>query len=561
MINYADQNKITYRIINMQYHKLFLNIGICILSVLSVNTLMASTKTNIYLYKYNENGNTIAVDEIKNNQATRIYEYDYNGLNQMVGFTNVQNNEYYGYDYYPNGKRSSKYTSSQTGTESIEFLYGHNGNLLNAEYSQNSQLQKRSSYFAGIRFVDDLINSNDSIFQLPLADRHNHPATISFSQGQSQIQSYHLTDYGQLSQSNTNNNTNGNVSNNGPLIDFSLNPKVYGSGYYDPESKLQYMGARYYSADSHRFMAQDSYNLLNRYNYANANPVMNYDPDGHKSMGDFLKDSSYYFLPANKNEKIFKSVAVGIGLVMAIGMLNLETNIPLVLAEQQIFEQGQEMEVFAGLAMNELEPGELVLTDYEEELSDTELSIESDRREQIVSDNDQQVMNYDSEGDDITLNTDTAPHNLETDLDNRFNELINRRRGDFIEDSSYIDPFREGHNNFDRILGRDTENIIGMNENNIFRENERFEIIPFREGHNNFDRILGRDTENIIGMNENNIFRENERFEIIPFREGHNNFNRILERDTENIYNTNSPFDRMRGNISRVGEYDFLSRY
>ena len=248
-------------------------------------------------YIYDENGNTIAVDEIKNNQATRIYEYDYNGLNQMVGFTNVQNNEYYGYDYYPNGKRSSKYTSSQTGTESIEFLYGHNGNLLNAEYSQNSQLQKRSSYFAGIRFVDDLINSNDSIFQLPLADRHNHPATISFSQGQSQIQSYHLTDYGQLSQSNTNNNTNGNVSNNGPLIDFSLNPKVYGSGYYDPESKLQYMGARYYSADSHRFMAQDSYNLLNRYNYANANPVMNYDPSGHSAVGDFAKGIANGFIP------------------------------------------------------------------------------------------------------------------------------------------------------------------------------------------------------------------------------------------------------------------------
>ena len=64
------------------------------------------------------------------------------------------------------------------------------------------------------------------------------------------------------------------------LINFMINPKVYGSGYYDPESNLQYMGARYYSAETQRFMAQDSYNLLNRYNYANGNPVMNYDPDG-----------------------------------------------------------------------------------------------------------------------------------------------------------------------------------------------------------------------------------------------------------------------------------------
>ena len=58
-------------------------------------------------------------------------------------------------------------------------------NLLNEEYSQDGQLQKRSSYFAGLRFIDDLINKNDSVFQFPLADQHNHPATVSFSQGQS----------------------------------------------------------------------------------------------------------------------------------------------------------------------------------------------------------------------------------------------------------------------------------------------------------------------------------------------------------------------------------------
>ena len=267
------------------YNKLFRQIGIYTFPILFTNILMAESKIK-YSYHYDANGNNIVLNKIiKQQDQTKTinqYVYHYNSLNQMVGFTNVQNNEYYGYDYYPNGKRSSKYTSSQTGTESIEFLYGHKGNLLNAEYSHNNQLKKRSSYFAGIRFVDDLINSNDSIFQLPLADRHNHPATISFSQGQSQIQSYHLTDYGQLSQANSN-ETNQATQN---MIDFSLNPKVYGSGYYDPESKLQYMGARYYSADSHRFMAQDSYNLLNRYNYANANPVMNYDPDGHMSISN-----------------------------------------------------------------------------------------------------------------------------------------------------------------------------------------------------------------------------------------------------------------------------------
>ena len=270
----------------------------------------------IYSIYYDYNGNTIAIDEIKDNQVTRIYEYGYNGLNQMVGFTNIQKDQTYKYTYYPDGRRSTKYTSNKTSSESIKFLYGHKGNLLNAEYSHNNQLQKRSSYFAGIRFVDNLINSNDSIFQLPLADRHNHPATISFRQEQSQIKSYHLTDYGQLSQSNTHNNTNGNVSNNGSLIDFSLNPKVYGSGYYDPESKLQYMGARYYSADSHRFMAQDSYNLLNRYNYANANPVMNYDPSGHKSIANIFKD----IVPHDQKSFFKFAVLAAAGVAVGVGV-------------------------------------------------------------------------------------------------------------------------------------------------------------------------------------------------------------------------------------------------
>ena len=280
---------------------------------ISINALPAKSK---YIFSYDANGNTINVHMIKDDQVTHIYEYDYNGLNQMVSFNDIQKAQTYDYRYYPDGKRSTKYTSNKTSSESIKFLYGHKGNLLNAEYSHNNQLQKRSSYFAGIRFVDNLINSNDSIFQLPLADRHNHPATISFRQEQSQIKSYHLTDYGQLSQSNTHNNTNGNVSNNGPLIDFSLNPKVYGSGYYDPESKLQYMGARYYSADSHRFMAQDSYNLLNRYNYANANPVINYDPDGHMSLNTSLNIAS-----------IAGSMAAGLLLGPAAGVISGE--IPL----------------------------------------------------------------------------------------------------------------------------------------------------------------------------------------------------------------------------------------
>ena len=281
-----------------------------------------------YDYIYDENGNTIAVDEIKDKQNIRIYEYEYNNLNQMVGFKDLQNNQSYVYTYYPDGKRSAKTTVANGIQENIDFLYGHSGNILNEEYSQNSQLQKRSSYFSGLRFIDDLINKNDSILQFPLADRHNHPSTITFKQGQSEIQSYHLTDYGKLEQSNTQDDST-TQTNTQKDIDFELNPKIYGSGYYDPESNLQYMGARYYSADTHRFMAQDSYNLLNRYNYANANPVMNYDPDGHKSVGSWIKGaakSAWKAMNTREFNYAANSADIAFGVLSIIGLAYAPTS-------------------------------------------------------------------------------------------------------------------------------------------------------------------------------------------------------------------------------------------
>ncbi|MDC0535829.1 RHS repeat-associated core domain-containing protein, partial [Francisellaceae bacterium] len=100
------------------------------------------------------------------------------------------------------------------------------------------------------------------------------------------------------------------------LFNFELNPKIYGSGYYDSESNLQYMGARYYSADIQRFMAQDSYNLLNHYNYANGNPVMNYDPDGHLSLSKIAHQVEKYTV----GDTFATHMGFAAGMVSSIGM-------------------------------------------------------------------------------------------------------------------------------------------------------------------------------------------------------------------------------------------------
>ena len=271
----------------------------------------AMTEKKVYQYEYDSNGNAIAIKQVINNTSQSLYEYSYNDLNQMVSFEDVVNHKSINYIYYPNGKRLAKHGYSELVQEAIVFYYGHHGQLMNESYSKNNQTIKQSSYFAGLRFIDDLFNSNDSHLQYPIADQHNHPATINFGQDDTTIESYQLTDYGQLEQSNTRQaETKMGKSN---LFNFEINPKIYGSGYYDSESNLQYMGARYYSANTQRFMAQDSYDLLNRYNYANANPVMNYDPDGHFTISDLLPHSAGGWIGLSLG------FTVGVGLGISTG--------------------------------------------------------------------------------------------------------------------------------------------------------------------------------------------------------------------------------------------------
>ncbi|WP_191092781.1 RHS repeat-associated core domain-containing protein [Cysteiniphilum sp. JM-1] len=58
----------------------------------------------------------------------------------------------------------------------------------------------------------------------------------------------------------------------------------YNGEYQDPNSDLVYLRARDYDANTQRFIAQDSANVWNKYNFADSNPIMNIDPSGHISL-------------------------------------------------------------------------------------------------------------------------------------------------------------------------------------------------------------------------------------------------------------------------------------
>jgi len=65
-------------------------------------------------------------------------------------------------------------------------------------------------------------------------------------------------------------------------------PFRYAGYYFDSETGLYYLKARYYSPELGRFLTKDTVKginddprTLNLYTYAEGNPVMNTDPDGH----------------------------------------------------------------------------------------------------------------------------------------------------------------------------------------------------------------------------------------------------------------------------------------
>ena len=72
------------------------------------------------------------------------------------------------------------------------------------------------------------------------------------------------------------------------------NPIRYAGYYYDEETKNYYLQARYYNPANGAFLALDPHPgdddeplSQNGYTYANNNPVMSIDPDGHHPQRPF----------------------------------------------------------------------------------------------------------------------------------------------------------------------------------------------------------------------------------------------------------------------------------
>jgi len=111
-------------------------------------------------------------------------------------------------------------------------------------------------------------------------------------------------------------------------------PFRYAGYCFDEETGLYYLKARYYSPELGKFLTKDTFEgfnnnpqSLNLYAYANGNPVMNVDPDGHWAqavVGGVIGGAfglAGYLMTTPKNQRNIRDAAINFGLGAVSGAL------------------------------------------------------------------------------------------------------------------------------------------------------------------------------------------------------------------------------------------------
>jgi RHS repeat-associated protein len=215
------------------------------------------TAVNGQAYTYDANGNLT-----NNGNKTFVYDDD----NRLIEVKNASGTTIASFTYDQLGRRISKTTSNGT----IYYHYDGDSNQVLYETDANNNIVAEYTW-----------------------DADGHPVTMTKG---GVTYYYHLNGHGDVMALT---DASGNVvaeyqydawgnilSKTGAMA--SANPYRYAGYYYDEETGLYYLMARYYDANIGRFITRDTFHgfeddphSLNLYAYTKNNPVMYVDPDGH----------------------------------------------------------------------------------------------------------------------------------------------------------------------------------------------------------------------------------------------------------------------------------------
>ncbi|WP_440993435.1 RHS repeat domain-containing protein [Cysteiniphilum litorale] len=212
---------------------------------------------------YDSNGN-MTQDALCN-----LYSYD--AINELISFRNRATHRDVHLCYNAEGLLEAKIIASQQRL----YIYNTDGDLINSLIKTQ---HLASTYLAKAERV--IINSDNSHLssQQYLISGLLGTNYMQLNAESEISQQFNYQSFGELEDF-----ARGNAKQN--ITSFDALPILYDGQYQDITSDLIYLHARFYSPKLMQFIQRDNYPLLNRYNYANDNPVNNTDPSGHMSLG------------------------------------------------------------------------------------------------------------------------------------------------------------------------------------------------------------------------------------------------------------------------------------
>ena len=266
-----------------------------------------STTTNADYNEANQlirfGSETITYDANGNRLEDGQYRYEWNEADQLVSITRKgESTPFVTYKYDEDGRRIQKKVNG------VVTNYHYQGDSLNVLYETDASGNVVRSYIYGENGQLLAMKKGNATY---FYHYNAHGDVIALTDAQGNIAARYQYD------------TWGNIlSQSGSLADE--NPYRYAGYQYDRETGLYYLIARYYHPEHGVFLSLDpdpgdADDILtqNGYTYANNNPVMLVDPDGH-----FVWMAINAGFAAYDGYKAFKkggwkaaAIAVGVGLV------------------------------------------------------------------------------------------------------------------------------------------------------------------------------------------------------------------------------------------------------
>ncbi|WP_037288927.1 RHS repeat-associated core domain-containing protein [Saccharibacillus sacchari] len=274
---------------------------------LNLSSLTQSQNDTVFgSYTYNYDNNRNIVSKMDNGES---HTFGYDSLNRLQASSLF--NESYAYD--PRGNRSEMTTErpvdfseanytydardrlTSVHTEKGDVSYRYNGDSLMTERTGTNGVKTRYYYDdRALLVAEGTVSANGVAITVGYVYDANGQLRARQIPGETGLQTYWTNGHGdvieiQNAAGETVNHYTYDVWGN-PIVEEETVPNVlrYSGEYWDKETELQYLRARWYDPNIGRFINEDTYEgekakpgTLNLYAYVQGNPLIYTDPTGH----------------------------------------------------------------------------------------------------------------------------------------------------------------------------------------------------------------------------------------------------------------------------------------